>query len=1460
MEELLGALNFGSTIRQTDSTAINAKSSRSHAVFTLNLVQRKTKTQETSVRDKRMSMPTESMSGSEPLVTISSKLHFVDLAGSERLKNTGASGDRAKEGISINAGLASLGKVISQLSSKSSNVYVSYRDSKLTRLLQDSLGGNAITYMIACVTPAEFHLSETLNTVEYARRARAIQTKPQIQSVSDEGDKQALIERLRAEIQFLRGQIRSSEGQDRNTNVPQERADRQNEQAIDLQNRLLDIEENYSALSQRHAKLISEMTKGRENDAQDMALPNGTAGESAIERIKRSTSFADAVEQVVLEYEKTIQSLETSLSKTRSSLSSTESSLLERETKCAYVETINQQLQSRVQKLIDRESTTERYVRDLEAKWDSHMAGEERDSAMTAELRKEISRLRESGNIQEDYITSLEEKIADADTSTEMMQREIARLETVVERQRSVGRLDNLLHELDHGPSKAVDSINQQSLDAPPRPVGTTSRSGKISKSTDDMLSEAANTPLPTLDEEDIEEEHADDQETPKPKAKTVPQGEAQSKFLQEKLEIVNQELFDLRADHDSMLGDYDLLSAKYEEALRTLAALQDAVEESRHTPPSPISFLPDGEANQTRPPDGHHALSQSLSSELSSAGQLPDSMASTEYSNSTGATPSTPQKPLQVDLSALPSSSIKHVAETQGTEKDNLLINGDFATLQQKYDDLQEQHQDTLDLVEELKAEVQKTRLSAPPSPNLIRRKSSQNLLTSDRTNRSLASLENIAAENFLGNPDVKDSFELNLNNLAHELHQRSERVKLLEAEIASAKKEMETKMTIISGLTRERSSLKSSSPVEMSMISSMRDQMLQTEHQLKALHEASSAREQDLLKEVQSLKETITNSGQETTLAVPQMPGALPETPAETSTDKSLGAGNDAYEARITELQAQVAHWEDKHQVLSESMHSTENRLLATISELEETLTSVDALRQSKAAEFESLTNSTSAAAAAFELEREKHNESMRSMSKELEKRKQIMGSQATKLVELEKAHARAQEDIIAGNQFKETTLNALDDHRNQIKSLEQEIAEQQAALEFHKHGLIRLHDAHAADVDARRESVRKQTQDENVTLVTELAARHKQETGKLQARIRDLEKQIQDRQSKLEEQTRSFEERAAIIDNLKEQNKTHVRSNSVVTDELNEARARLKLAEEAQNRASRDLVNAQSRVEELQWAKNELSSELEEVREKEQRASRLVEELEGQLSSTYEEGRSKHNRLSQLQNARDQELADARAAMTKAQEEATTLRSRVEQLEVSQLHCSPPGSLTDVLQGSHGRASPMLVNGERTGSMNSFRKPAHVTSLPSPPPNMPLPPIPTSPREGRTSPGGNTQRNSIQAQLLEEKDTRIRQIEKQLKAEKQLTTTLEDALSDLETQVNRSKKDLDGWKQKAWSFEEELGSLRKERHANRQSLQAVEEAKVKQREAEAARAHLEERMLALSKKKKKSTLNCF
>lgn len=132
------------------------------------------------------------------------KFHLVDLAGSERPKKTGAVGTTFKEGVNINKGLLVLGNVISALADeKQQHGYISYRDSNLTRLLKDSLGGNSITLMIACVSPADYNLEESISTLRYADRARRIQNKP----IINQDPKAAEINLLKKTIQELRLQI-----------------------------------------------------------------------------------------------------------------------------------------------------------------------------------------------------------------------------------------------------------------------------------------------------------------------------------------------------------------------------------------------------------------------------------------------------------------------------------------------------------------------------------------------------------------------------------------------------------------------------------------------------------------------------------------------------------------------------------------------------------------------------------------------------------------------------------------------------------------------------------------------------------------------------------------------------------------------------------------------------------------------------------------------------------------------------------------------------------------------------------------------------------------------------------------------------------------------------------------------------------------------------------------------------
>ncbi|XP_046635054.1 kinesin-like protein KIF21A isoform X2 [Daphnia pulicaria] len=182
-DEAMHCLHMGALARTTASTQMNAQSSRSHAIFTLHIRQQRLAPAQNGNGDSDEGQPNGTGgsnggdAGSE-LETLSAKLHFVDLAGSERLKRTGATGDRAKEGISINCGLLALGNVISALGDAARKaLHVPYRDSKLTRLLQDSLGGNSRTLMIACCSPSDRDFMETLNTLKYANRARNIKNR-----------------------------------------------------------------------------------------------------------------------------------------------------------------------------------------------------------------------------------------------------------------------------------------------------------------------------------------------------------------------------------------------------------------------------------------------------------------------------------------------------------------------------------------------------------------------------------------------------------------------------------------------------------------------------------------------------------------------------------------------------------------------------------------------------------------------------------------------------------------------------------------------------------------------------------------------------------------------------------------------------------------------------------------------------------------------------------------------------------------------------------------------------------------------------------------------------------------------------------------------------------------------------------------------------------------------------------
>ena len=189
-EDVVKYIDSGNRVRKVASTNMNARSSRSHSCFILKIKQK----------------DVEKISEDQQRTTeLSAKINLVDLAGSERQDKTGATGARLKEGAAINKSLSTLGQVINSLAK--GDKHIPYRDSKLTRLLQESLGGNSVTMMIAALSPADNNFDETLSTLRYASNAKQIKNA----SKKNEDVTQQVIRELRNEIAQLRAALAEAE-------------------------------------------------------------------------------------------------------------------------------------------------------------------------------------------------------------------------------------------------------------------------------------------------------------------------------------------------------------------------------------------------------------------------------------------------------------------------------------------------------------------------------------------------------------------------------------------------------------------------------------------------------------------------------------------------------------------------------------------------------------------------------------------------------------------------------------------------------------------------------------------------------------------------------------------------------------------------------------------------------------------------------------------------------------------------------------------------------------------------------------------------------------------------------------------------------------------------------------------------------------------------------------------------
>ncbi|KIY42941.1 kinesin-domain-containing protein [Fistulina hepatica ATCC 64428] len=663
--EVMSLVRQGTAIRRTNETDMNAQSSRSHAIFSLTLTQKKyvgsgppprasspqpgtrpasrlmrpgsvaavrpgsvalSPTRPASV-SQRVGSPTfgrpptpsftsamnrgglrpssalgynerasEEDRGAGDWISITSKFHFVDLAGSERLKRTGGVGERVKEGISINSGLLALGNVISALGDPArvkSHTHVPYRDSKLTRLLQDSLGGNAHTLMIACISAAEWNVAETVNTLKYANRARNIKNRAVVNEREEGWDDmewlQGTVTRLRRELKALKD---GGAGGSATTVGPAPEVEGAGKKVLA---QMADLQNNYEDLREKFVERTEELTRlRRELGERTRTGTNGATGGTA--------KYEEIVGPVIEEYEKTISAMEAELSLNRAALRHTNEMVEEKEEELnvlaerhAVTELYVEELRSRVTKLSEREASTEAYVRDLEEKIKAYDETSITSSESMTDLKREVLRYKEVESHSAKYIAELEARLARSDESVLELQQAVERLEQDCERRQEEvetlqARLDQfksdgeswrldleqrerrladlearekLLQEIEGG-SKMQDWEKKLQAAAEARMrlgnVVTKVEGARRSLEVDTKRSSANGDDSPTVADVD----------TPSDNHSSAP------------VSTTGQQLLDLQQTHTATLADLSNITAKYRDALREISDLAAQIQEAK--------------------------------------------------------------------------------------------------------------------------------------------------------------------------------------------------------------------------------------------------------------------------------------------------------------------------------------------------------------------------------------------------------------------------------------------------------------------------------------------------------------------------------------------------------------------------------------------------------------------------------------------------------------------------------------------------------------------------------------------------------------------------------------------------------------------------------------------------------------------------------------------------------------
>jgi chromosome segregation ATPase len=425
------------------------------------------------------------------------------------------------------------------------------------------------------------------------------------------------------------------------------------------------------------------------------------------------------------------------------------------------------------------------------------------------------------------------------------------------------------------------------------------------------------------------------------------------------------------------------------------------------------------------------------------------------------------------------------------------------------------------------------------------------------------------------------------------------------------------------------------------MSIVSTMREQLLQTESQMKLLQDTHAAREHELLTELEALRASMD-------ARVDSIESKESDAPAD------LLAQKEAQDKKIADLEAGLANWESKHQNALTLMESSEKQLMTTIAELEQQMSVAGVQKQDV-------------------------DETVSSLQKEVDEHKAAVASSLARVTELEQLHASLLEQLDQMTKARDVSLTQVEEHKDMVARLEQQMAELENVVKAHQDGLNLLQTTHAkelgeiqstaqADHEARvaelvaqhqetvatLEATLAEARDELTTIATQVAFALGLDvsTEKLQERISTL---IADQQALAQEQKRSGEMEASIVE-LSAINDTVMKELETVKAEL--SALLLQTAEGEKLKIEHGTVS-----EQLAAVKKEMTD----LETKNKKNSRLVEELEDQLASNFDQHQMTNNRLSTLQTERNAQLQEANATCARVQSELEAIKEEYAALQV-------------------------------------------------------------------------------------------------------------------------------------------------------------------------------------------------